>query len=378
MKRLCIFCFYDKNGVVDSYIEYLLNDLRSCSAYIIVVVNGSVNFDGRLILQKYSNQIIIRRNMGFDGGAYKEILTCYMSLEELKQYDEIVLCNDTFYGPFIPFEKIFKKMENQVCDFWGLNYIDNIIAEHIQSYFLVFKKRIRKEDLLEFFEMCVDKDSVRVTDLIAQFEGGMFSFLKNKGYKSGVYTQPNNVDIYVSPNYAVKEYGFPIMKKKCFDYETYHEDNVVDLLQFLFFNAKYDINMILENAKRLYDFECNQRQLLFHTSDKIEKKMAFVLNISRENILSFLGRQKSVYIYGIGNFGKRFYYGYHYLINNFCGFIVSSDQETAEISIQGYPVLRITDIKDKGIGIVVALGRGNTDEVRPSLKEFENVLYFFP
>ena len=69
MKRLCIFCFYDKNGVVDSYIEYLLNDLRSCSAYIIVVVNGSVNFDGRLILQKYSNQIIIRRNMGFDGGA---------------------------------------------------------------------------------------------------------------------------------------------------------------------------------------------------------------------------------------------------------------------------------------------------------------------
>jgi len=73
MKRLCIFCFYDKNGVVDSYIEYLLNDLRSCSAYIIVVVNGSVNFDGRLILQKYSNQIIIRRNMGFDGGAYKEI-----------------------------------------------------------------------------------------------------------------------------------------------------------------------------------------------------------------------------------------------------------------------------------------------------------------
>ena len=63
MKRLCIFCFYDKNGVVDSYIEYLLNDLRSCSAYIIVVVNGSVNFDGRLILQKYSNQIIIRRNM---------------------------------------------------------------------------------------------------------------------------------------------------------------------------------------------------------------------------------------------------------------------------------------------------------------------------
>lgn len=378
MKRLCIFCFYDKNGVVDSYIEYLLNDLRSCSAYIIVVVNGFVNFDGRLILQKYSNQIIIRRNMGFDGGAYKEILTCYMSLEELKRYDEIVLCNDTFYGPFIPFEKIFKKMENQVCDFWGLNYIDNIIAEHIQSYFLVFKKGIRKEDLLEFFEMCVDKDSVRVTDLIAQFEGGMFSFLKNKGYKSGVYTQPNNVDIYVSPNYAVKEYGFPIMKKKCFDYATYHEDNVVDLLQFLFFNAKYDISMILENAKRLYDFECNQRQLLFHTSDKIEEKMAFVLNIPREDILNFLGRQKSVYIYGIGNFGKRFYYGYHYLINNFCGFIVSSDQETAGISIQGYPVLRITDIKDKGIGIVVALGRANTDEVRPSLKEFENVLYFFP
>jgi len=103
MERLGIFVFYDREGIVDSYIDYLLCDLRKCMSYLIIVVNGEVNILGYDIFSKYADQIVIRDNKGFDIGAYKEIIEDLYQKKEMKKWDEIVFCNDTFYGPFIPF-----------------------------------------------------------------------------------------------------------------------------------------------------------------------------------------------------------------------------------------------------------------------------------
>ena len=39
MKRLCIYLTYDKQGIVDSYIEYMLRELKTISDRLIVVCN---------------------------------------------------------------------------------------------------------------------------------------------------------------------------------------------------------------------------------------------------------------------------------------------------------------------------------------------------
>ena len=39
-KRLGIFLFYDKDGVADRYIEYMLKDIRPCLDRLIVIANG--------------------------------------------------------------------------------------------------------------------------------------------------------------------------------------------------------------------------------------------------------------------------------------------------------------------------------------------------
>ena len=96
MKRLGIFCFYDKEGIVDTYIEYLLSELMTVLDRLIIVVNGQVNEDGKRIFAHYTNDLIIRENRGFDAGAYADVILNVLG-DDIRDWDELVLCNDTFF-----------------------------------------------------------------------------------------------------------------------------------------------------------------------------------------------------------------------------------------------------------------------------------------
>lgn len=113
MRRLGIFSFFDKDGIVDTYIEYLLMDLMLVIDKLIVVVNGKLCSAGREKFEKYAANVILRPNKGFDAGAYSEIIVNVLGEEEIKKWDEIVLCNDTFYGPFVSFCDIFNEMSKK-------------------------------------------------------------------------------------------------------------------------------------------------------------------------------------------------------------------------------------------------------------------------
>jgi rhamnosyltransferase len=43
VKRITIFSFYDEEGIVDSYVCYLLNEIKSVSERIIFTVNGYID-----------------------------------------------------------------------------------------------------------------------------------------------------------------------------------------------------------------------------------------------------------------------------------------------------------------------------------------------
>ena len=43
VKRLIIYFIFDKNGIVDDYITYMLEDLKKNSTEIAVVCNGKLN-----------------------------------------------------------------------------------------------------------------------------------------------------------------------------------------------------------------------------------------------------------------------------------------------------------------------------------------------
>ena len=70
-KRLLIYFIYDRDGIVDDYIFYMLDDLDKNVEDIFVVVNGNLEAKSKERLKFYTDQILERENKGFDVWAYK-------------------------------------------------------------------------------------------------------------------------------------------------------------------------------------------------------------------------------------------------------------------------------------------------------------------
>ena len=73
----------------------------------------------------------------------------------MKQYDSVTVMNDTCFGPLWDMAPIYDNYEsNPNVDFWGMTNHQGIkagdiyIHEHLQSYFISFKKRDRKSTRL--------------------------------------------------------------------------------------------------------------------------------------------------------------------------------------------------------------------------------------
>ena len=54
IKRLVVYFFYDKDGIVDDYIPYMLNDLNKSISELLVVCNGKLTSESREKLEKYT------------------------------------------------------------------------------------------------------------------------------------------------------------------------------------------------------------------------------------------------------------------------------------------------------------------------------------
>lgn len=378
MNRLGIFSFYDRDGIVDLYIEYLLEDLKKNLKYLIIVVNGKVNGIGKKILDKYADLLLIRENKGFDGGAYKDVLVNILGEDKIKSWDEVVLCNDTFYGPFIPFEMIFKEMENQDIDFWGLNYISMGFLSHIQSYFLVFRiNPCLSRDLIEYFENNIDSGTEIFQEILASFENGLFLYLVRKEYKYSAYTQINTCNIYRNPDIFIKKYKLPILKKRSFSPSDFDENSLMGALNYISLKFDYKLSLILNNACRLYDISIDVDKIensIYTIDEKAEKQPNKC--IVDDEILKFINKYEEVYIYGTGFYAKKIWYLYHNYIKKFKGFIISDDQVDENRELFDYPVIHYNEVKG-GRAIILGIKYDNSKVVIPNLKTEDNILFIW-
>ena len=96
IKRLIIFFFYDKDGIVDDYIPYMLNDLNKNISELMIVCNGLLEDKSREKLEKLTSNILVRENKGFDIWAYKTGLEHY-GWKKLAEFDEVIFMNFTIW-----------------------------------------------------------------------------------------------------------------------------------------------------------------------------------------------------------------------------------------------------------------------------------------
>ena len=160
MKRICIYLTYDKQKIVDKYIGYMLKELKTCVDYLVVVCNEDQVVRGRDILEQHADIIFYRENIGLDAGGFKDALTRFIGWEKVLEYDELVLANDSMFGPFLSMKSIFSEMKRKDIDFWGLSGHGeyrkeglDYFPEHIQSFFITIRsKMLRSSHFKRYWE----------------------------------------------------------------------------------------------------------------------------------------------------------------------------------------------------------------------------------
>lgn len=153
-RRVLIYVVYDRRGDVEDYIPYALTALRAHCERIVVVVNGELTASGRAALEPVADEIIVRANRGYDIWGYKDGLDHIG--DEIADYDEVVLANDTWFGPVRPFGPVFERMDARPLHFWGMT--DHVRVEphpftltgylpyHLQSYWLSVRREMVASD----------------------------------------------------------------------------------------------------------------------------------------------------------------------------------------------------------------------------------------
>ena len=147
-RRLVVYVVYDRRGGVDEYVVHALAGLREHAARILVVVNGRLTPEGRARLEPVSDEVLVRENVGFDIWAHKEALDHVGA--GVSEFDEVVLTNDTWFGPVRPYGPVFERMDAQDIDFWGMTdharEVPNpftgkgVLPYHLQSFWIAVRR----------------------------------------------------------------------------------------------------------------------------------------------------------------------------------------------------------------------------------------------
>ncbi|WP_180993364.1 rhamnan synthesis F family protein [Microbacterium testaceum] len=150
MSRAIVYVIYDKRGRVDESVLFALRGLRPFAQRLVAVVNGRLRDDARAELELVADDVLQRENTGMDIWGQKAGLEVLG--DDIESFDEVLLTNDTWYGPVRPFGPVFERMDAEDVDFWGLtdhprveldqSWTGEVIPYHLQSFWIAVRRRM--------------------------------------------------------------------------------------------------------------------------------------------------------------------------------------------------------------------------------------------
>lgn len=354
---MAIFVFYDFQEIIDDYVKYLLQSLNDIVDKLIIVSNSKLSKKSKNVFLTYTDNVYERENLGFDAGAYKDVICHYLNNECWENWDEVFFLNDTFYGPVYPWETVCNQMDRYEIDFWGMTEREGAIIAgirlptHLQSYFLAVRKKMLGSDEFKFFWNQMKYYS-NVYDVIINFEAAFTEYFSKCGFSYTSYVSvrdkekiiPKTCSSYFDYMFElINEIKMPLVKRKALCIYNYKQ--TIKTLNYIDLHTAYDVSLIRKHIGRL---DRNKR-LYPYGFEEIDK---------------FCQLYSKIYIYGHGKNGHS--------VSDYLNckgikvekFIVTSEQDINSDDVIAYNAL----VLDKDTGIILGLGDANCKIVLRQLK----------
>lgn len=271
-KRLGIYTFYDADGVVDGYVTYFLEQYAALMDRLIIVCNGTLNPEGQKALSRFTKEIIVRENTGFDAWGIRTGLL-HAGWDNLHDYDEILIANNTLMGPVLPLRGMLDEMASREVDFWGVSshaVIDydpfgcnpyGLIPEHVQSFFYGVRRTLFTSPAFQTFW-----NDLPVLDhynkAVGLYETVMTKYLSDLGFRwdcyldRAVYYDMTDDPLTAMPTESIRDWRCPLVKRRAFfqdyDYLTSFtgQQSASLLMQYLQEETDYPVDLIWANLIR--------------------------------------------------------------------------------------------------------------------------------
>ncbi len=148
-RKVCIFSHFDRDSIVRRYVFPYVEAIAACGFEILFVSTADrVSPEDRDRLRALGAKVHKRENKGLDFGSWQYGMHRLVNLDEV---DQLLLANDSVFGPLFDLKLMFDRMDRTNADFWGVT--DSYEGKwHLQSYFLCFDKAVLRSSVFrEFF-----------------------------------------------------------------------------------------------------------------------------------------------------------------------------------------------------------------------------------
>ncbi|MEE4211430.1 MAG: glycosyltransferase [Parvularcula sp.] len=220
-KRVAVFASFSSDGLLSPQVLPYLAGLKPLTLAIVVVCDNDLVAGEKEKLASFATHVITGRHGEYDFGSYKRGVAWMRENGFLDDADDLILCNDSCYGPVGSFEPMFTKMEARRLDFWGATD-SHEFTYHLQSYWIVLSRKVFSSPVFRAFLDGVKKEE-NVRQVILNYELGLTRCLVEAGFKAGAMVEntlkgvhskdPTYKNLTSFPIYML-ECGLPLVKAK--------------------------------------------------------------------------------------------------------------------------------------------------------------------
>jgi lipopolysaccharide biosynthesis protein len=237
--NLLLFAHFDKSNTISQDDVNYLKALKVVAKDIVFISNSKISAIELKKISAITGKIVLRKNKGYDFGAWKQFILS-LTKTEFEEYDNLILVNNSCYGPYANLTNVFREMSQRGSDFWGIllfPYLDDgsfsesrYINEHPQSFFMVFtKKAFSHQAFLDFWRNIGSYN--KMEKVIKYCESVLTKKLRDAGLTYSAYiSESADLCNYLKDHSLPYKYpyqlliaGMPFLKKKYVDYAAVDE-----------------------------------------------------------------------------------------------------------------------------------------------------------